>query len=70
MPDLDGNFTNADISQLKTQMLSGKRVKHGDKEVENYGVDEAIKLANWMSQEANQSNGVAVFNPAIDTGYF
>jgi|LakMenEpi03Aug12_release.lakeMendotaPanAssembly.Ray.scaffolds.fasta_scaffold20158_10 hypothetical protein len=70
MPDNSGTFNQADLAQLKTQVLSGKRVKHGDKEVENYSVDEAMKLASWIGQEANQSNAVSVYNPAMDTSYF
>lgn len=70
MVDSNGNFETSDLQAQKQQMLAGKKVKHGDKEVESHSVDEAIKLANWIKSETGQGRSVSVAFPILDASYF
>lgn len=71
MVDENSKFTMSDVSDFKKQIMSGRRVKHGDKEVENPSIEESLKLVNWMEQEASQgsSQPVSVATPFVNTEY-
>lgn len=71
MVDSNGSYTAADQQKFKEGIIAGKKVKHGDKEIENYSVEEAKKIDSWMQRDINQNhNPINVSSPELNTGYF